>query len=176
MKRVKDLVNKATDLRDKIGKHCADTSIDTPLYTDTRDQIGKWLQAHEDVLKEILYLREQIQATNLQTQVTIELEGKAVTKSITAWIHRRRDLATYSLNAYQKLTDRNLKEGTIPSSQGGTPTQVTIRRYFDPVVRDRKIEAYRTEPNIIDGVLETINATTDLIEPDDRPALAAVAA
>ncbi len=50
------------------------------------------------------------------------------------------------------------------TSPGGSITQIRIRRYYDPAVRDAKRELYRGEPSIIDGVLEVVNATTDLIE------------
>jgi hypothetical protein len=39
-----------------------------------------------------------------------------------------------------------------------------IVRHFDPAERDRMRELYRSEPTIIDSTLETVNATTDLIE------------
>ena len=39
-------------------------------------------------------------------------------------------------------------------------TEVKIVRYFDPVERDRMIALYRSEPSLIDGTLEIVNATT----------------
>src|SRR5689334_161771 len=93
MKQLKDLGIKATDLRAKIAQFSADLSFETPMYPDQKAQISEWLQAHSDVLKEILRLRVAIQKTNINTPVTIELGGKQVVKSIAEWIHRRRDLA-----------------------------------------------------------------------------------
>jgi hypothetical protein len=163
MKKIKDLQRKAEDLRTKVGVHCADVTVETPLYTDQRKQVSEWLQAHSDILKEILGLREAIQRTNLETRVTITLGDHAVTKSIAAWIHRRRDLATLELEAWKKLTDRGLKEGILETSQGQR-TEVKIRRYYDAKERDTKIELYRSEPHVIDATLEVTNAVTDLIE------------
>lgn len=164
MKQLKDLAVKADDLRKKIGATSADLDFETPLYPDPKARIEEWLQAHSDILKEILRLRVAIQRTNLATSVTIELEGVHVTKSIAEWIHRRRDLAGMEMVAWEKLTDRGLKEQVqVQQSTGGTMT-IKIRRYYDPQRRDVKITAYRSEPSIIDGVLETTNAVTDLIE------------
>jgi hypothetical protein len=164
MKKIKDLTIKAADLREKVGKHCSDLSIETPTYADQKAQIDSWMQAHHDILKEIETLRLGIQRTNILTDASIELDGKAVTKPIAAWIHRRRDLATQEMNMWQKLSDRGLKESNVQTVQGGAVTEVRIRRYFDPARRDAMHEQFRSEPFKIDGVLEVVNATTDLIE------------
>lgn len=163
MKKIKMLQEKAEDLRGKIGQHSADLDFETPLYADQRKQVGEWLQAHSDIMKEILKLRVAIQKTNLATSVTITLGGKDVVKTIAEWIHRRRDLAGFDLQAWQKLTDRGLREGTVQQSTGQLK-EVKIRRYFEPVERDNKIEVYRTEPQVIDATLEVTNAITDLME------------
>lgn len=163
MKQVKDLNRKADDLVAKIKVHCADLDFETPMYENQSEVVAGWLQAHGDIVKEIERLRLAIQLTNLQTPVTIELGGKQITKSIAAWIHRRRDLAKMQEAAFKVLTDRGLKEGTVTNSQGAT-IEVHIRRYFNPGNRDSMIELYRSEPSIIDATLEVTNAVTDLIE------------
>jgi hypothetical protein len=164
MKKIKDLTVKAADLREKVGKHCSDLSIETPTYPEQRAKIDEWIQAHHDILKEILTLRLGIQRTNILTNATIEIEGRAVTKPIAAWIHRRRDLATQEMNMWTKLSDRGLKESNVQTVQGGAVTEVRIRRYYDPAQRDAMHEMFRSEPFKIDGALEVVNATTDLIE------------
>lgn len=165
MKLIKELLTKAEDLRKKVGQHCADLDFETPLYADQKRQVSEWMQAHSDIMKEILGLRFRIQKTNLITAVPIELGGKLVTKTIAEWIHRRRELAKFELEAWSKLGDRNLKEGALPPSiPGGEPKPVKIRRYFDPLERDKKIDLYRSEPGIIDRTLEVVNATTDLLD------------
>lgn len=164
MKQIKNLTAKAEDLRGKISQFCADLTIETPTYPDQRKQVSEWLQSHGDVLKEILRLRVAIQRTNLATFCAVELDGKQVTKSVAEWIHRRRDLAKLELDSWLKLGDRGLKEQNIQTAQGGAVTEVRIRRYFDPLERDRKQATYRSEPSTVDAALEIVNATTDLIE------------
>lgn len=163
MKQIKVLLIKAEDLRGKIGVYHADVDFETPTYTDQRAQIAEWLQAHSDVLKQILHLRVAIQRTNLATLVTIELGGKAVTKTLTEWIHRRRDLAKLEGEAWAKLNDKGLRDGKIQRTSGD-PVDVKVRRYYDPKERDAKMELYRSEPTVIDGTLEVVNAVTDLME------------
>ena len=164
MKRIKHLQEKCADLRAKVGRYCTDLDFETPTYQpDQRAQIAEWLQSHADTVQEIAHLRVAISRTNLVTMVTIELAGHQVTKCITEWIHRRKDLAKLDLEMWAQLTDRNLKEGMMNTSTGGAK-EVRIRRYFDPRMRDAAMASYKSEPAIIDGHLEVVNAVTDLIE------------
>lgn len=163
MKLEKDLRRKADDLVAKIQAHSAIMDYETPVYPDQREQVRQWLQSVHDIFKEIERLRLGIQRTNLATQVTIELGGKQVTKSIAAWIHRRRDLAQAEKRMWQALTDRGLKEGTVKQSNGELK-EVKLLRFFDAKQRDEMVELFASEPSAIDGRLEVINATTDLVE------------
>ena len=167
LKGIKDLQKKADDLREKIGRCAADLDVETPLYENQKGQVKGWLQAHSDIVKEILRLRIAIQRTNLATDVTIELSGKSVTKTIAEWVHRRRDLAALELSAWKQLTDRGLKEGHIEQTDQ-QKIKVSIVRCYDPEEKDNKIALYDSEPLLIDAKLEIANAVTDLIE--DVPA------
>jgi len=163
LKKVQDLQRKAEDIRTLVGANCAVSNLETPKYDDQKTQVSEWIQAHTDVLKEILRLRIAIQKTNLETLVTIDLGGVHVEKSIAAWIHRRRDLANEDLNMWKKLTDRGIQEG-VGKGPTGDPMEIKILRFYDPVERDNHKELYASEPSTIDGRLEVVNATTDLIE------------
>lgn len=165
LKKVKELQKKAEDLRGKIAAHSAHLSHETPVYKEQNKQVSEWLQAHSDVLKEILRLRVAIQSTNLKTNVAIQLvdSRKPITKTVAEWIHRRRDLAELEKVAWAGLTDRNLREGTIKQSTG-EDLEVRIVRCYDPAERDRNLEEYDSEPIRIDSKMEIVNAVTDLIE------------
>ncbi|HLG97122.1 MAG TPA: hypothetical protein VKX49_12485 [Bryobacteraceae bacterium] len=163
MKTLKHLQEKCADLRKKVATYCADLDFETPVYPDQKDQVTQWIQSHQDSLHEIARLRVAIQRTNLSTPVTIEIDGKQVTKSIAEWIHRRKDLAKADLEMWSGLGDRSLREGLMQNTTGGNIT-VKIRRYFDPKLRDAKVDVYRREPSLIDSTLETVNAVTDVIE------------
>lgn len=163
LKQIKDLARKADDLRKKIAQHSAYLNFETPLYADQKGQVGQWIQAHTDILKETSRLRVAIQRTNILTPVTIELDGKQVTKTIAEWIHRRRDLAALESEAWKKLTDRGLKEGSMQQSTTQV-LEVRIVRCYDAKERDSKIMALDSEPSVIDAKLEIVNAVTDLME------------
>ena len=165
MKQIKDQQRKAEDIRGKIEKYCADLDCETAIYPDQKKQVSEWLQAHSDIMKEILQLRVGIQNTNVRTYVEIELDGKFVKKTIAEWIHRRRDLASFEENAWARLTDQGKREQYKTQLTPTSPEIIVKRRlYFDPAERDKKIELFRSEPAKIDATLEIINATTDLIK------------
>ena len=164
MKQIKDLQRKANDLRTKIGQCSADLDIETPLYEDQFGKVKGWLQAHSDLCREILRLRTAIQKTNLQTDVMVDIGGKTVEKTIAEWIHRRRDLATLELSAYQQLTDRGLKETNFMQQSTGEKKEIKIRRHYNPEERDRMVDLFQSEPLMIDARLEVVNAVTDLVE------------
>jgi len=161
MKRIKELTAKAVDLQQKVSVTCANLDYETPVYADPRAQVQEWIQAHHDILKEVLKLRVGIQRTNLAVLVPIEIGGQQVTKNIAEWIHRRRDLAKSEMDIWAKLGDRGLKEGVINQSTG-EPKAIKIVRHFDPKQRDMKVDEFRSEPSKIDAALEIVNAVTDV--------------
>ena len=87
LKQSKDLKRKLDDIRKKIRDHCAYQDITKPVYGTKEQQTAKikeWLQSVDGILKEIMRLKVAIQRTNLAKEVTIEIDGKAVTKTIAA--------------------------------------------------------------------------------------------
>ncbi len=76
LKGIKDLTRKAEDLQKKVKDNCAITNKQTPLYENQKEKIIGWIQAHKDVLKEILRLRLAIQKTNMATAVEITIDDK----------------------------------------------------------------------------------------------------
>jgi hypothetical protein len=99
-------------------------------------------------------LQIAIQRTNLATQVTIELGGKQVTKSIAEWILRRgtrhvSGFAQEEFKMWDKLGDRGIREGKIKRPTGQLIDNKIIR-YFDPEERDNKKALYQSEPNKVD--------------------------
>jgi len=170
MKAKKELLRKADDLKLKVRDNCACLDSETPQYgADQAKQIKSWMDAHHDILKEILDLGLRIQRTNMQTMVTITLGGKDVTQSIAAWILRRgqgkamKGLSSDDFTMWGMLTDRGLKE-TKEMQSTGAILEKKIKRFFDPAERDRMKELYMSEPQLIDAKLEVVNATTELLE------------
>lgn len=164
MKEIKANLVKITDLQKKISTHCANLSIETPVYgNDTSNKIKEWSQSCNDLSLRNVNLLASIARTNLATKVTITIGDKSISHSIAEWIWRRRQYAAIDQKTWEAQGDRGLKEGNANFSVGGEPTKVTIVRFYDPQLRDTMVDKFRNEPHQIDAALEVVNATTDLI-------------
>jgi hypothetical protein len=166
MKLKKELVSKAEDLRKKVAQHCVTLSIESPAYGSEdaqRKQISSWLQSHQDLIKKIRELAIAIQRTNLQTTVEIEIAGNPTRLSIAEWVMRRRELAKMEAAAWAALSDRGLKDQMVKRTDGQGLQSLTVVRYYDPVQRDKMVEAFNYEPGLVDRKLEVVNASTDLV-------------
>jgi len=167
MKKIKYLRKKVDDLTQKITINAADYDHEKPAYgtpEEQADQVKMWIQSAEDVIKEILSLRVSIQRTNLETDCTIEISGKPVTKSIAEWIHRRRDLAGLNKAVWNALGNSGRSQKHIAFKNAEGEEQVAaLRFHYNPAERDLKKDIYTEEPSLIDGALEVKNAVTDLI-------------
>lgn len=163
MKEVKANLQKIEDLHKRIGKTCAHLDYETPEYPDPKSKVSEWLQACDAISKRNVQLLLAIQKTNLSTNVGIKIGDEVINRPIAYWIWRRREYAAVDMKTWSMLTDRSLREGTIPSSTG-VNKDVKIVRNFDPVLRDKMITEYKGEASLIDAALEVANATTDLLE------------
>ena len=164
LKQIKDLQRKASDIRAKIRECAAKMSFETSKYENQREKVAGWLQSHHDLVLEIERLRERISKTNVLTTVTIDLCDKSITKTIHSWISRRRDLSALDLSAWQQLSDMGLKDQAVRSPSTTEVVEFKVVRFFDPSLRDKKIDALKSEISIIDAKLEIVNATTDLLD------------
>jgi hypothetical protein len=163
LKKIKDLARKATDIKERIRNYCTDMDYENPVYPDQKAQVSEWLQSYKDLVREIGRIKYCIQKTNVMTKVTITLDNNDVSKSITEWIERRKNLAGMEKEAWSALTNRGLKDVRLQQSQGQI-VEAKVRYYFDPKHRDKMLDVLSSEPSLIDSKLEIINAITDLIE------------
>lgn len=163
LKKIKYLEKKADDIKKLIALHCVDMDYESPVYPDQTKQVSEWIQSYSDMLKEMSNLHFRIQKTNIETKVTIELDGKAVQKSISEWIMRRRKLCQMEYGMYSSIGDKGLQEGQMRYTSGQS-ILAKVRRYYDPKARDIKMALLTSEPFEIDANLEIVNAVTDLVE------------
>jgi hypothetical protein len=167
MRKIKDNNVKISDLHVKIAQNSANLeSVKTEYGDRTGEMVASWVQSCLDLTQESARLGIAIQKTNIHTNVTIELGGKQVTKSIAEWVLRRRLYANIDESTYRNLTDKRLQPQAQQSSNNGLPvvTVFNVVLNYDPVVRDTNIAVFREEPSKINAALEIVNATTDLIE------------
>lgn len=166
MKKIKANKAEIADLQNKIFANSARLSFETPQYGDGQtNKIAEWTQGALDKSRDCIDLLTRISRTNLATIVTIDLGGKAVSKTVAYWVYRRREYAALDLLTIQKQSDRGLKEGgVLPNPSGGPTSTVSIVRYYDPAKRDERMAIFAAEAAAIDAALEVSNAITDLVE------------
>lgn len=163
MKQVKANIQKITDLQKLIAENSAILSHETPRYKDQAALVNGWAQSVFDLGQDNIKLLCRIQKTNLNTTVEIIIGAKKVTHTIAEWVWRRRLYAATDLKTWSVMTDRGLKEGKLPSSTG-EPLEVKINRFYDPLLRDVRMEEFKSEAHLINGTLEVVNAITDLLD------------
>jgi len=165
LKQTKYLKRKLEDLRVKISNHCVDMDCDTPVYPDQKGQVQKWIQMFGDTVKEIGRLKHCLNRTNIETKVSVQIDEKSIEKSIAEWIIRRRELIELEKRCWMVQDDgRFPAQQAMKRNDSGEQFIANIRRYYDPVVRDKRLALLGEEPTLIDSTLEIANATTDLIE------------
>jgi hypothetical protein len=179
IKAIKDIQKQIDDLMEKVHTYSSDEDDQNPVYGSVEAQtaqISAWMQAIRDLNAEIERLDYCIKKTNVATLVTIKLGDKEITKPIASWIKRgqssigkrgnkRLSLAESDLKAWQCLRENTGRTETkVTKGKAGEDIVVKFRRYWDPKERDKMTKLYASEPSIIDGVLEEVNATIDLIE------------
>lgn len=162
MKQIKANKEKVQELSQRIQRNSAHLSIESPQYENQADKIKEWTQSCLDVSRDNVELLTRIAKTNLATNVTIDLGGKAVTKTIAEWVWRRREYSGLDKSIWLCQGDRNLKEGQVQTSPG-VLSEIKLVRYYDPATRDTNVDIYMREPHLIDSALEVVNATTELL-------------
>lgn len=96
--------------------------------------------------------------------VSIDINGRTITKSISQWISRRVEFADIDRLTYRALNEGGRKDGVI-QVKGSTETiPVTVVRNYVSDIRDKKLAEFSEEPSLIDERLEIVNATTELVE------------
>lgn len=162
-KKIKELEEKRDDLTKAAHTFCAHMDFETPHYPDQKIKVLGWMQAIEDLNKEILGLTIRIQKTNLAIRVPITIKDNQVERTIAEWVLRKRKFCASDKIAWQGVGDKNLREGNIQDS-AGTVRAVKIVRCYDQELKDKRLEMYSAEPYLIDAALEVANAVNDLME------------
>ena len=165
LKAVKANREKITDLQMLIAKNAAhmESQNGSTAYNDPKKKIKVWVQSIHDTLLENARLLTQIQKTNLNTLVSIEMpSGVTVEKSISEWIVRRREGVDTEILTYQAMR-HSLKQQAIQSQDGTIKVDQVVVNYSTED-RDTKMMELSREKSLIDGKLEIVNATTELLE------------
>jgi len=161
LKELRIIEKKTNHNNVEITRLASGTSIEKPIMGSEREQmteVTSLLQANTDLFNRYLDLKTGLEKTNLATIVTIG----GVTKTVSEWLVIRRKLGKMQTESLMALND---KEGQHRLRGQDRPGELSVQivRYYDEKDRMRNLAAHRDRIESIDGTLEVVNATTDVI-------------
>lgn len=122
-------------------------------------QVASLIQSSEDLVSRKAKIRKVLSKTNATIEVTID--GNV--KTISEWIEYRKAGLNLLQRSYNQLQDnqciREVQSTKFDGQQG-----IKVIRHYDEATRNAKLNAILELASKIDTTLETVNATTDLVE------------
>jgi len=172
MREIKSTKKKIDDTLKLLSEAGADLEHHKPKYGTPEEQTAQvvsWLDRVRSLTDRISELRLALSRTNNSVPVTIVIDEKPITKTISEWIYRRQELAMYDLQAWKIVgaKERTLRPEQVQELDANkNPVMVlkNVRRFYNVREREHQMEVFSSEPSVIDGALEVANATTDIVD------------
>jgi hypothetical protein len=123
------------------------------------DEVKSLLQANVDLFNRYLYLKRSIERTNLETKV----EFSVGTYSISELLVIKRRLQHGVINTFKALNTQSA-EARMRTIKIPDNVEVKVVRYYREEEKNLLLKSWMEFFENIDGRLEVVNATTDLIE------------
>lgn len=134
-------------------------SLKFPSVEAQTTEVNALLQSTESLVQRKARIRRALAITNAATSVTIG----GHTRTITEWIEYRASGINFISDAYSKLQETNAANDVRNTKFDGTQG-IKVVRHYDEKAKNEKLTQLMEIQSKIDTTLETINATTDLIE------------
>lgn len=150
---------------DEIEKYSSLLSNEKPIFdteSNQREEVQKLIQSNTDLEAEYCKIKSMVDFTNLVTVVTIDDE----TRSIHSWLTVLRKTGSRLIQTYKALstTEANRNQIRYTNKESLSPTVIRLYDENDKRAGQRKWEDL-TSGKTIEGRLEVVNATTQLVEP-----------
>jgi hypothetical protein len=161
MKNLKVLEKKIAHNTEYIMEYAALPSTRKPHFgtsEEQRKQVQSLIQSNIDMGKEYLALKSKVDMTNLKTNVQIGKE----TYTIADLLLIKRKIGKSMEYTYQALTDTKAEQQIAQNRSKDVPVQV--ERYYNETDKHAGIQFWQNLQDEIEVRLETINATTELVE------------
>lgn len=148
----------------EIEKYSSLLSVEKPIF-DTeakqREEVASLIQANQDLEMEYCQLKARIDYTNLVTKVQIDDD----TRTIHNWLIVLRKTGSLLIKTFNSLSTQEARRNQTRYSNSADKTPNVIRLYDENTKRkgQRKWEDL-TSGKTIEGRLEVINATTELLD------------
>jgi len=163
LKEQKLIIQKINSNRENIQKYASGLNTEKLILGTEKDQkaeLDSLLQSSEDLITRYIWLKTRVDYTNLKT--IIELKGKSYSLAELLIMKRNTNdfrgnvLASFNVNAANMR-----KRQSTPAA--GMPETVVVQFYDEKKIDQAKRDLMDFHGSI-DGTLEVVNATSDLIE------------
>jgi len=152
-----------------ISKYCGGLSNMKPPFgsdEEQRKEVMKRIQSNSDYIKEYLRLKRQLEFTNLVVKVKIN----GVNYSLSELLVIKRRLGTKMEKTFTSL-DVNRLNNNLNSMRDSENKVPQVVQYYDEKFKNEELRKVQDLIDNITSRLETINATTPIIEDIDEKIL-----
>jgi hypothetical protein len=166
--KIIEALKKLKVIEKRIARNCADINkyasvldSEKPAFVTEeaqKDEVNKLIQSCEDLGKEYLKLKSQIEATNLSVKATVG----GCTYSLSELLVIKRKLAKMMEPVYAALNKDAAEKHMLRGYDRDQKAQVI--QLYDETVKNENLRKWQELYEEIDSRLEVINATEDLVE------------
>ena len=165
LKELKLIEKKLKKNKELLAKYSSQPSNEKPYFgteEEQRKEIKSILQSSEDLVIRYTNLHGRITRTNLKT--VVQFNGEPYT--IDSLLQIKRTLANLMIDIYKSLNDNNYYNmiSSYKTSSFQQNNDLSLVRFYNEKDKQESIRKWEDFYNEIDSRLETINATTNLID------------
>lgn len=165
LKRLRLLDKRMAKNCEEIQKYSSLLSNERPIFdseSSQREEVRKLIQANSDLEREYCSIKSRIDYTNLMTYVQIDDENR----TIHSWLTVLRKTGQLLIKTYTALSTQQGYKNQMQYRDKDSQIPSVIRLYDENDKRagQRKWEDLTTGKTI-EGRLEVVNATTELLMP-----------
>lgn len=161
MKKLRVIEKRIESNQADITKYAAGLENEKEVFGSLEQQkkeVEALVQSNNDLMKESINLKLQIEYTNLNTVASICGEKRRISE----WLVIKRKYAKLMIGTYEALNSTKAKLRLTVRS--GSTNDQKIVRYYDEKYKNENILKWKNIYSEIDSSLEVINATTELKE------------
>jgi hypothetical protein len=165
MKRLRVIEKRIDSNAQDITRYASMINTQIPLFESQekqREEVARRVQANVDLVHEYLRLKRRLERTNLAVRVKIQNKEYSISELIVL----RRKLIDSLLLTYSSLNDFTGKSAqrSAPNIQG--QAQAHVVRLYKEEDKQAKLRKWMDFKAEIDGRLEVVNATTQLLDDE----------
>lgn len=131
--------------------------------TEQTDKVKELVQGALDKVCELGKLRHAVYLLNTTTELTLELDGKPVTKTVDHWIFRKdTGIALCTQILVEGLKDVEIPANRVVELENGKKELVQLIRFYSTEEKERCLALLLEEKRAIETALDRFNCTTEI--------------